>query len=158
MLNRPSRSVPYAFVPSELPGGHAAYQSFHEEVNAGWMPAQQLICIERDADRRLGLKKTPIAASACNQVHCFKPNLCTLMAPLSCASSEEVSCDAEDTWTNQEHTMQQVERSRPDPLPSVGQSRLRKPRLRRPTPLPRVIATRAIDRYINRLLWLFGGV
>ena len=54
--------------------------------------------------------------------------------------------------------MQQIERSRPEPLPLVGQSRLRKPRLRRPTPLPRLIATHAIDRYINRLLWLFGGV
>ena len=54
--------------------------------------------------------------------------------------------------------MQQIELSRRDSLPTLGQSRLRKPRLRRPAPLPRVIATRAIDRYINRLLWLFGGV
>ena len=107
----------------------------------------------------MGLKKTPITASACNQVRRFAPKLCSSKAALGWASSDSVSRDsAEDVWTNQEHTMQQIELSRRDSLPTLGQSRLRKPRLRRPAPLPRVIATRAIDRYINRLLWLFGGV
>jgi hypothetical protein len=53
--------------------------------------------------------------------------------------------------------MQHIEQPRTTSLPTVGQSRLRKPRLRRPTPLPSVIPTRSIDRYIQRLMWLFGG-
>jgi hypothetical protein len=59
--------------------------------------------------------------------------------------------------TNKENNMRTDNRAQPIRTLSVYVPRLTRQRLRRPTALPKVIATSAMGRYLNRLRWLFGG-
>ena len=53
--------------------------------------------------------------------------------------------------------MQWIEHGKGHSTPSLGIKRLTASRLRRPSRLPTLVPTRGWDRYLQRLLWLFGG-
>ena len=53
--------------------------------------------------------------------------------------------------------MQWIEHGKGLSTLSLGIRRLTASRLRRPSCLPTLVPTRQWDRYLQRLLWLFGG-